>query len=101
MDNDVPLSLLTWNVRGVISSCKTLINLLETYPCDVAVLCEHKLTLQSYSFLESIHLKYLPIPNILNNAANFTNSVTPPVVSLLVRKDLISCYILCLGDTKH
>ena len=81
MNNEAPLSILTWNVRGIISSCKFLNNLLDTYPCDVAVLCEHKLTLQSYSFLESMHFKYLPIPNILNNDTNFNNSVTPPLVS--------------------
>ena len=89
MDNNAPLSVLTWNVRGIISSCKILNNLLDTYPCDVAVLCEHKLTLQSYSFLESMHMKYLPIPCVVNNESNFINYVTPPVVSFLVRKDII------------
>ena len=89
MENNAPLSILTWNVRGILSSSNILNNLLDTYPCDVAVLCEHKLTLQSYSFLESMHMKYLPIPCVVNNETNVINSVTPLLVSLLFRKDII------------
>ena len=36
-----------------------------------------------------MHMKYLPIPCVVNNESNFINYVTPPVVSFLVRKDII------------
>ena len=83
------LNILTWNVRGVISSCNALINVIDTYKCDIAILSEHKLALQSYSFLETMHEQYLPCPNISNNYTSFINDMNIPLVAILIKKDLM------------
>lgn len=52
------LNVLTWNVRGVMSSAFTLSKMLDTYNADIAVVSEHKLLPQSKGFLDSINNNY-------------------------------------------
>ena len=47
--------LLTWNVRGVISSTLCLSSLLDDTLSDIAIICEHKLKQSSAQYLDTIH----------------------------------------------
>ena len=88
-NTDNELKVISWNVRGVISSGNCLSKILDTYKCHIAIISEHKLTFQSYSFLESMHSKYLPVPQITNNLTSFNENVKPPLVCLLIKKDIM------------
>ena len=88
-NKDNEINVLTWNVRGIISSGNCLSKLLDNYKCDIAIISEHKLTFQSYSFLETLHSKYLPVPQITNSFSSFNENVKPPLVSLLIKKDFM------------
>ena len=50
--------ILTWNVRGIMSSAGSLSKLLDTYNIDFAFISEHKLRKQHDSFLDSVHSNY-------------------------------------------
>ena len=50
--------LLTWNVRGVMSSAGSKRELLDTYDIDLAFINEHKLREQQNSFFNSLHSGY-------------------------------------------
>ena len=52
------INILSWNVRGVMSSAFPLSNLLDKYDIDVAIISEHKLFPHSRHFLASINPKY-------------------------------------------
>ena len=52
------LNIVTWNVRGSMSSAVPLSHILDKHSVDIALICEHKLLPQSISFLESIHPEY-------------------------------------------
>ena len=52
------LNLLTWNVRGIMSSAFTLSQLLSCYNADIALITEHKLMPHSKCFFDSIHPSY-------------------------------------------
>lgn len=54
----VDLSILAWNVRGIMSSTVCLSQLLNTYKVDVCMLSEHKLKEKSLFFLNSIEKGY-------------------------------------------
>ena len=49
------LNILTWNVRGIISSAYCVSKLLDLTDCDFALLCEHKLLPHSLHFMDSIN----------------------------------------------
>ena len=54
----VNLSILAWNVRGIMSSTVCLNQLLSINKVDICVLSEHKLKEQSLFFLHSIETGY-------------------------------------------
>ena len=87
LDNEI--NILAWNVRGVISSGNCLSSLLDNCKCDIAIISEHKLTFQSYPFLESMHSKYSPVPQIINSLSSLSENTKPPLVCLLIKKDLM------------
>ncbi|CAG2221397.1 unnamed protein product [Mytilus edulis] len=52
------LSLVTWNVRGIMSSSVCLSELFKYTNCDIAVLSEHKLFNHSLQFLNTLDNNY-------------------------------------------
>ena len=52
------LTILTWNVRGIMSSPLFLSNLLLVTGCDIAIICENKSKLSSVSYINSIDTIY-------------------------------------------
>lgn len=50
--------ILTWNVRGIMSSAGSLSKLLDEYNIDFAFIAEHKLREQHKSFFDSVHNDY-------------------------------------------
>ena len=51
-------NILTWNVRGIMSSAGSLGKLLDDKNIDIAFISEHKLREQQSSFLSSIHSNF-------------------------------------------
>ena len=47
--------ILTWNVRGIMSSAGSLSKLLDIHDIDFAFISEHKLRNEHKSFLDSVH----------------------------------------------
>lgn len=47
--------LMTWNVRGIISSTLCLSAILDKEKCDIMVITEHKLKESTKNYLDSIH----------------------------------------------
>ena len=76
------LTVLSWNVRGIMSPALCLSNILDDSKPDVAIICEHKLSNYNISFLDTIHTNYTTYSSISIN--KITNTV-----SFLVKKDLI------------
>ena len=76
------LKVLSWNVRGIMSSALCLSNILDYSRPDVSIICEHKLSNYNVSFLNTIHMDYTSYPCSGINGINNT-------VSFLVKKDLI------------
>lgn len=60
-DNCSNCTILTWNVRGAMSSAGSLSFLLDLYHVDIACITEHKLKPNSSDFLNSIHSDYSAI----------------------------------------
>jgi len=54
----ISLTILTWDVRGFIASTLCLSNLLLVTDCDIAIICENKLKLNSLSYMNSIDTRY-------------------------------------------
>lgn len=54
------MRVLTWNVRGAMSSTMCLSSLLDNTKCDIAVISEHKLKNQHNGkmYLDTIHNEY-------------------------------------------
>ena len=52
------LSLMSWNVRGIMSSTMCLSFLLNKTNCDICVISEHKLKDRSLSYLSTIEKNY-------------------------------------------
>lgn len=48
------LKLMTWNVRGLMSSTMCLANLLRDTDCDFVILSEHKLPQMYSNYLDSV-----------------------------------------------
>ena len=68
------LTILTWNVRGIMSSPLCLSNLLLVTACDIAIICENKLKLSSVSYINSIDTIYHSVSKTdrFNDLMNFT-----------------------------
>ena len=84
--------VMSWNVRGIISSTLCLSSLLDSSQCDIAVISEHKLKTESVTYLDSIHKDFFSFVKIED-----MNSETPPMlphvtgrggVAILVKKSL-------------
>ena len=58
--------ILTWNVRGVISSSLCLVDILARTNCDIAIITEHKLKSTSANYLDTISQQYCSITRIEN-----------------------------------
>lgn len=69
-------SILTWNVRGIISSSISLSQILNNTNCDVAIICEHKLKPTSIQYLDSINSRYSSYVHIDTDYSQ-NNSVKP------------------------
>ena len=54
-------SILTWNVRGIMSTAGSLSKILDYYNIDFAFISEHKLREQQQYFLDSVHLNYTAV----------------------------------------
>ena len=54
-------NILTWNVRGIMSSAGTLSDILDKQNIDIAIITEHKLKVTHKEFLNSIHSNYASI----------------------------------------
>ena len=52
------LSILTWNVRGIMSSTLCLSDLMLVTDFDIAIICEHKLKLISLSYMDTVDTRY-------------------------------------------
>ena len=52
------LNIITWNVRGIMSSAASLSQTLDILDIDIALLTEHKLLPHMSYFMDSIHLNY-------------------------------------------
>lgn len=52
------LSIVSWNVRGIMSSSVCLSNLLDHSNCDITILSEHKLKPSNANYLDTIHPNY-------------------------------------------
>ena len=50
--------ILTWNVRGIMSSSGSLSKLFDIYEIDFAFISEHKLRIEHEVFLDSVHSNY-------------------------------------------
>lgn len=86
--------ILTWNVRGAMSSTLCLNSLLDNTHCDIAVISEHKLKNQHNGkmYLDSIHKDYLSIVKIDENDTYTTPNVYfigKGGVAILIRKSLV------------
>ncbi|XP_062576621.1 uncharacterized protein LOC134238510 [Saccostrea cucullata] len=58
------INILTWNVRGVISSSLCLSELLVKSKCDIAIITEHKLKSSCDNYLDSICSDYCSLTRI-------------------------------------
>lgn len=56
------LTVISWNVRGIMSSTLCLSNILQSYEPDVAIISEHKLSNENLMFLNTIHPHYTSLP---------------------------------------
>ena len=52
------LIILTWNVRGIMSSTLCLSDLMLVTDFDIAIICVHKLKLISLSYMNSVDTRY-------------------------------------------
>ena len=84
---DKQCNLLTWNVRGIMSSAGTLSDILDKQSIDIAIITEHKLKDTHKDFLNSIHSNY-------RSLSKFDDSVDPQTrcgkggVAILYRNEL-------------
>ena len=84
-------NLLTWNVRGIISSTLPVCAMLDKSKCDVAIISEHKLNKFSANYFDSIHSEYFSVVKIQCNSSS-EHYVHPTRgrggVALLLKKSL-------------
>ena len=84
--------ILSWNVRGAISSTLSLCSLLDKSNCDIAVISEHKLLPKSASYLDTIHSEYTSFVRIEHSVDPQTNTVRSWAgkggVAILMNKNL-------------
>lgn len=90
------MRIMSWNVRGAMSSTICLSNLLDDTQCDVAIVTEHKLKdIQNVKmYLDSIHKNYFSIVKVDNNTDSTANNVCfigKEGVAFLILKKPISC----------
>lgn len=78
------LNIFTWNVRGIMSSATCVGRMLDMMDADVAVVCEHKLTVSNMAFIDTLHSEYTAFPQNQETDNAFDNKV-----SLLVKKSLL------------
>lgn len=52
------LNILSWNVRGIMTSTLPLSDMIQDYNVDIAIICEHRLRPQHRQFLASVHDGY-------------------------------------------
>lgn len=71
------MRIMSWNVRGAMSSTICLSNLLDDTQCDVAIVTEHKLKdIQNVKmYFDSIHKNYFSIVKVDNNTDSTANNV--------------------------
>ena len=56
--NMAMLSVMCWNVRGIMSSAYALSDILDANGIDLCIVAEHNLFTHSKSFLDSINHRY-------------------------------------------
>ena len=78
--------ILTWNVRGIMSSAGSLGYLLDKYNIDIACISEHKLKPYYSSFLSSIHSGFVSYTNCETMGNDYTCGKGG--VSILIKKSL-------------
>lgn len=83
------LSILSWNVRGIMSSTISLCELLNLTNCDVAVICEHKLKCQTIQYLDTIDNNYLNVHRVSDDCG--VNHYGKSGVAILYKRQLSFC----------
>ena len=88
------LNLLTWNVRGIMSSAYTLSHMLACYNTDIALTCitEHKLMPHSKCFFDSIDSSYSSVVKISHDINPYSRtSCGKAGVAIMYRKRMNFC----------
>ena len=62
-------NLLTWNVRGKISSVLPVCAILDKSKCDITIMSEYKLNKFLANYFDSIHSEYFSVVNIQCNSS--------------------------------
>ena len=87
------LNLLTWNVRGIMSSAFTLSQLLSCYNTDIALITEHKLMPHSKCFFDNIHPSYASAVKISQQINPYSRASCGKAGVAIMYKKGIDCYI--------
>ena len=66
------LNIITWNVRGIMSSSLCLNGLLDKTKCDIALISEHKLLPYNDSFMGCLHSDYDHFTRCDTNVDNYS-----------------------------
>ena len=83
------LNILTWNVRGIMSSAYSLSYMLSFYNVDIALITEHKLMHHSQSFFDSIDKRFSVISTISKDIDPYSRaSCGKGGVGIMYRKQL-------------
>lgn len=88
------LNIVSWNVRGIMSSSVCLSNLLEYSNCDIAILSEHKLKHSNANYLDTIHPNYSSFVHLDSETSNATRVSSYPRflgkggISIMFKKDI-------------
>ena len=69
-------NLLTWNVRGIISTTLPVSAMLDKSKCDVAIISGHKLDKFSANYFDSYHFEYFSVEKF--NAIQAVNNMCTP-----------------------
>ena len=84
--------VMSWNVRGIMSSTLCLSYLLNKYHCDISVVSEHKLKENCTSYLDSIHPSFYSFSktdsNVMSKTVHNTYFIGKGGIAILVRKQL-------------
>lgn len=84
------LKLMTWNVRGLMSSTMCLANLLRDTDCDFVILSEHKLPQMYSNYLDSVDNKYFSFTKCESQISNELHGKSG--VSIMIKSH--SCLVL-------